>query len=74
MKSRIGTPKAITATAHKLARLVYMLLKHGRQYIQAGQEAYEQKFVARKLNALHKMAKSMGFSLIPTEQPTVCSL
>jgi hypothetical protein len=29
MKTRLGTPKAITTTAHKLARLVYSLLKHG---------------------------------------------
>lgn len=74
MRSRVGTPKAITATAHKLARLVYTLLKHGKAYVQAGQDAYEQQFVARKLNALHKTAKSMGFELIPTEKPPVCSL
>ena len=29
MKARLGTPKAITATAHKLARLIYAMLKHG---------------------------------------------
>jgi transposase len=29
MRRRLGAPKAITATAHKLARLVYSLLKHG---------------------------------------------
>ena len=33
MKARLGTPKAITATAHKLARLVYSLLTHGRAYV-----------------------------------------
>jgi transposase len=32
MKARLGTPKAITATAHQLARLLYMLLKHGTAY------------------------------------------
>lgn len=74
MKSRIGAPKAITATAHKLARLVYTLLKHGHEYVQAGQEAYEQLFAARKLRALHKTAKSMGFELIATQQPAICSL
>ncbi len=33
MRSRLGAPKAITATAHKLARLVYSLLQHGRAYV-----------------------------------------
>jgi len=74
LKSRIGTPKAITATAHKLARLVYALLKHGQEYVQAGQETYERQFQARKLYALHNNAKSMGFMLVPLEQATVCSL
>ena len=33
MKSRLGTPKAITATAHKLARLMYSMRKHGTAYV-----------------------------------------
>ena len=41
MRSRLGAPKAITATAHKLARLVYSLLKHGSAYVQQGLDAYE---------------------------------
>ena len=36
MKSRLGTPKAITATAHKLARLIYSMLKHGTAYVARG--------------------------------------
>ena len=74
MKSRIGAPKAITATAHKLARLIYALLKYGQEYVQAGQDAYEKQFQTRKLSALLNNAKSMGFKLIPLEQTTVCSL
>ena len=74
MKSRIGAPKAITATAHKLARLVYALLKHGQEYVQTGQDAYEKQFQARKLIALRNNAKSMGFTLLPIEQTMVCSL
>jgi len=74
MKSRIGAPKAITATAHKLARLIYTLLKHGQEYVQTGQEAYEKQFQTRKLRALHNNAKSMGFKLISIEHTTGCSL
>jgi hypothetical protein len=36
MKARLGAPKAITATAHKLARLIYTMLKHGTAYVQRG--------------------------------------
>ena len=32
-KARLGAPKAVTATAHKLARLVYMMLKQGTAYV-----------------------------------------
>jgi transposase len=33
MHARLGTPKAITATAHTLARLIYTMLKHGTAYV-----------------------------------------
>src|ERR1700687_3896893 len=33
MKSRLGSPKAITALAHKLAKLIYLMLKYGREYV-----------------------------------------
>jgi len=38
MKTRLGPAKAITATAHKLARLVYSMLRHGHQYVDPGQD------------------------------------
>ncbi|HSX78772.1 MAG TPA: transposase, partial [Candidatus Saccharimonadia bacterium] len=39
MQARLGTPKAITATAHTLARLVYRLRPHGSAYVQQGLDA-----------------------------------
>ena len=39
----MGSPKAITATAHKLARLVYSMLKHGSAYVDKGQDYYERE-------------------------------
>ena len=42
-KAQLGTPKAITATAHKIARLVYRLHRFGQDYIQAGEEEYERR-------------------------------
>jgi hypothetical protein len=39
-RSRLGAPKAITATAHKLARIVYNLLRYGHAYMKRDEEAY----------------------------------
>jgi transposase len=63
MKSRWGAPSAITATAHKLARLIYRLLKHGDAYVRQGLEIYEQKYRERMLHNCKKMAASLGFQL-----------
>lgn len=41
MKGRLGAAEAITATAHKLARIIYRLIKHGEPYIRQGMEDYE---------------------------------
>jgi transposase len=71
MKARLGAAEAVTATAHKLARLIYRLLKHGEAYVRLGMADYEKKFQERKLYALQKTAKTMGFELVakpPTTQ------
>jgi transposase len=65
MKVRLGTPKAITATAHKLARLVYSLLRHGSAYVQQGLDAYEAQYRARKVTTMAKQAKALGDTLVP---------
>jgi len=65
MKTRLGTPKAITATAHKLARLVYHLLKHGSAYVQQGLDAYEAQYHERKGKTMAKQAKALGYTLVP---------
>ena len=36
MRTKLGAPKAITAMAHRLARLVYRMLKYGQQYVDKG--------------------------------------
>jgi len=42
MQARLGAPKAITATAHQLARLISSMVRQGTTYVDAGQQAYEQ--------------------------------
>ena len=68
-KARLGAPKAITATAHKLARLIYSMLKHGTQYVDAGQEYYEQRYRTRVVENLKKRALEFGFELVKTSFP-----
>ena len=68
LKSRLGAPKAITATAHKLARIVYRLLKNGTAYVKQGLAEYEQHFRERTLRSLSRRAASLGFLLVPVVQ------
>jgi transposase len=64
MKAKLGAAEAVTAAAHKLARLVYRLLKHGEAYVRQGMEDYEKRHQDRKLFALKKTATTMGFELV----------
>jgi hypothetical protein len=66
MAARIGKPQAITATAHKLARIVYSMLKHGTDYVDAGQDYYERQYRQRVVRNLEQRAKTLGFELVPT--------
>jgi len=67
IRRRLGAPKAITATAHKLARLVYSMLRYGAAYVDAGQQAYEQKYRERVLTNLQRKAKAFGYQLVHVE-------
>jgi transposase len=64
MKARLGAPKAITATAHKLARLVYSMLKHGTAYVRQGMDEYEQQFRDRMVQNMTRRAKALGYTLV----------
>jgi len=64
MKARRGAAEGLTATAHKPARNIYRLIKHGETYVRQGLEDCEKKFKARKLNVLQKTAKAVGFDLV----------
>jgi transposase len=64
MKSRLGAPKAVTATAHKLARLVYSLLKNGTRYVTQAMEEYERTFREKSVQNLTRKAKALGYQLV----------
>jgi transposase len=64
---RVGKPKAITATARKLAILVYRTLKGELDYADPGEAAYEQRHRERALRNVRKRAKTLGFGLVSLE-------
>jgi transposase len=66
IKARYGTPAAITAAAHKLARFVYSLLKHGTAYVAQEMEQYEAKYREHKVQVVVRQARALGFELVAT--------
>lgn len=66
MRSRLGVEKAIVATAHKLALLIYRLLKFGKDYVDSGQDAYDKQYQERVVRNLARKAKEYGFHLVPS--------
>jgi transposase len=69
-RARLGAPKAITATAHKLARTVYSMLKNGSEYVDQGQDYYEKRYRERVTKNLKKRAAAMGFELVLSKADT----
>jgi len=66
LRARIGAPKAITATAYKIAKLFYLMLKNKRPYQDVGQAVYDERFRARRVRSLNRMAAELGFELVAT--------
>ncbi|HLB78431.1 MAG TPA: transposase [Candidatus Dormibacteraeota bacterium] len=65
MTARLGTPKAITAAAHTLARLVSHLLTHGSADVHQGLEHYAAQDHERKVTTMATQAKALGYPLGP---------
>lgn len=71
LRARLGAPKAITATAHKLARILFHLIATRQPYDETVFAVAEQQQQQRRERQLRKQAKAMGFTLVHTEvQPT----
>jgi transposase len=71
MRARKGPQQATVATAHKIARIVYHLLKYGEAYQAESAATYEQQRQERELRQLARRAQKLGFTLtaISTNQP-----
>ena len=68
--ARMDKPKAVTAAAHKLARLIYTMLTHGQEYTDQGQDYFEERHRQRVLHNLAQKAKAMGMQLVPSDNPS----
>lgn len=69
LKSRLGAAQAITAAAHKLARLVDSLLKHGQAYVALGLEEYERAYQERQVRHLIRKARERGDEVVKPAEP-----
>jgi hypothetical protein len=67
LAAHIGVEQAIVATAHKIARTVYAMLKNRVPYQEMGAEEYEHRYRQRLIARLRKKAHALGFQLLPQE-------
>ena len=67
LRTKLGAPKAITAMAHRLARLVYRMLKYGQRYVDKGAEYYEHRYRQQQIEFLKKKATRFGLQITPAQ-------
>jgi hypothetical protein len=67
MKARLGAPEAITATAHKLARILHYLVKHRCPYDASVFAREEELHRLRREKTLRKQAALFGYQLTPLQ-------
>jgi transposase len=64
LSSRTGKAKAVTATARKIAVLLYNTLRHGMAYVDPGANYYEDRYRDRVIKNLRRRAASLGFAVV----------
>ena len=69
LSTRMDKGKAVTAAAHKLARLIYAMLSKGEEYTDAGQDYFEERYRERVLRKLAERAKKLGMTMVPAARP-----
>jgi hypothetical protein len=65
MKVRIGTSKVMTATAHKLARIIFHMVTTQQPYDTTIFQKQEERRQHQKSARLHAQARELGFQLVP---------
>lgn len=67
MRSKFGAPKAITAVAHKMARMIYTMLTKSEEYYEFGATYYEEKYRSRVVRSIERRAREFGYELVPSK-------
>jgi hypothetical protein len=67
MRAKLGAPKAITAAAHKLARIIFHLIATRQEFDESKFAADQIRNQKRQEVKLRAKAKSMGFELVPVQ-------
>ena len=67
IRAKKGAAVANVAGAHKLARIIYAMLKNKVEYQHAGADHYHQQFRQRQITHLKRQAKKLGFALVSTQ-------
>lgn len=68
-RSRLGAPKAVTAAAHKLARIVYNLMRYGAAYVRQEEAAYAEQVRTRVERSFHRRARELGYEVTKVGSP-----
>jgi transposase len=63
-RSKLDAPKAVTAMAHKLAVLVYRMLRWGQDYVDKGMQYYEERHREQQIRLLKKRAAKLGLVVV----------
>lgn len=65
IRAKRGAKVAIKATAYKLAKLIFLVLTKGWDYVEAGIAKYEERILLMRFKALQKLAKELNFVVVP---------
>lgn len=67
-RAHLGAPKALTATAHKLACVIYHMLKYQEEFVPLDVAVYELKAQERRMRHLRKQAEELGYQLVEKQE------
>jgi transposase len=65
LRAKLGPEQAIVATAHKIARVVYHLLKYHEPFEETSAAEYDRQYREREIKYLQRKATKLGFTLTP---------
>lgn len=73
LAARMGVAQAIVATAYKIARIFYTMLKNRTQFQEIGADEYERRYRERLIARLSKKASALGYRLVPQETQPIAA-